>query len=322
MSPSQAPIPVVVDCDTGVDDALALLYLAADPGVELVAIGTVDGNVPALLGAQNCLRVLDAAGCGPVPVALGCDRPLLEPPQYAEHFHGRDGLGDSFLPPSTRALSSEPAVEQLTRLARSRPGELTLLAIGPLSNIAVALMLEPELPALLREIVVMGGAVACPGNQSPWAEFNIAHDPEAAEMVLRAGWNQLTLVGLDATGQAILRPPAFARIATCDSGPARFASRILRQQMERNGEFELCDPLAAAICADRSLTSLLSTPVRVELRGEHTRAATIADLRSDKVGPSSPRAAVSVAMEVDFERFLANFLARLGVSSGSAAGAS
>jgi len=250
-----------------------------------------------------------------VPVAVGCDRPLLEPSHYAEHFHGRDGLGDSGLPPSARQLSPESAVGQLLRLARSQPGELTLLAIGPLTNVAVALMLEPELPVLLREVVVMGGAVACPGNQSPWAEFNVAHDPEAAEMVLSAAWNELTLVGLDATSQAILRPPAVARISACESDPARFATRILRQQMERRGEFELCDPLAAAICADRSLATRLSTPVRVELRGEHTRGATIADLRSSKVGPASPRPAVSVAMTIDFERFIANFLTHLGVDS-------
>ncbi|HUY55468.1 MAG TPA: nucleoside hydrolase [Candidatus Nanopelagicaceae bacterium] len=305
---------MVVDCDAGVDDALALLYLAGDPTVELVAVGTVDGNVPVGVGAQNCLRALDAAGCDAVPVAVGCDRPLLEPSHYAD-FHGRDGLGESDLPPSTRPLSPESAVDQLIRLARSRPGELTLLAIGPLTNLAVALMLEPELPVLLREIVVMGGAVACPGNHSPWAEFNVAHDPEAAEMVLRAAWNELTLVGLDATSQAILRPPAVERIAACRSGPARFAIRVLRQQMERRGEFELCDPLAAAICADRSLATRLSTPVQVELRGEHTRAATITDLRSYKTGPASPRPAVSVAMRIDFDRFLANFLTRLGVSS-------
>ena len=306
---------MVVDCDTGVDDALALLYLAGDPTVELVAVGTVDGNVPVPLGAQNCLRVLDVAGCGAVPVAVGCDRPLLEPSHYAERFHGRDGLGDSGLPPSARQLSSESAVAQLLRLARSQPGELTLLAIGPLTNVAVALMLESELPVLLREVVVMGGAVACPGNHSPWAEFNVAHDPEAAEMVLSAAWKELTLVGLDATSQALLRPPAVARITACASGPARFATRILRQQMERNGEFELCDPLAAAICLDRSLATRLSTPVRVELRGEHTRGATIADLRSSKVGPASPRPAVSVAMTIDFDRFIANFLTHLGVGS-------
>ncbi|MHB8312197.1 MAG: nucleoside hydrolase [Candidatus Dormibacteria bacterium] len=315
MSSDQSPLAVVVDCDPGVDDALALLYLAGDPRVELVAVGTVDGNVPVLTGAQNCLRVLDAAQCGPVPVALGSDRPLLEPSHYAEDFHGRDGLGDSALPPSARPLSSEPAVDQLIRLARSRPGEVTLLAIGPLTNVAVALMLEPELPSLLREVVIMGGTVASPGNQSPWAEFNIAHDPEAAEMVLRAPWNDLTLVGLDATRKALLRPPAVDRLSGCNSGPARFAVRILRQQMERRGQFELCDPLAAAICADRSLAKLVTTPVRVELRGEHTRAATVADLRVDPIGPAATRPAVSVAMDIDFERFLAGFLTRLGASA-------
>ena len=312
MSGPGAPRAIVVDCDPGIDDALALLYLAADPGAELVAIGTVDGNVSPELGAANTLRVLDVAGLEGVPVAIGSTRPLLQAQRHAEHFHGRDGLGDSALPPSSRSVSSESAVEQLLRLARHRPGELTLLAIGPLTNLALALMVEPALTSLIPEVVVMGGAVACPGNESPWAEFNIAHDPEAAEMVLRAPWAHLRLVGLDATSQAILGKPEVARLAASSHPAAIFATRILAQQMGMNGQFELCDPLAAGLAMDESLAVFRELLVRVELQGQHTRGSTVADRRVDNRPPGDEgRPRVAVAFEVDSERFLSRFMARL-----------
>jgi purine nucleosidase len=302
---------VLIDCDTGVDDALAILYLAADPQVEILAVGTVDGNVAAELGAENSLRALEVAGLLGVPVAVGARAPLLQESRHAEHFHGQDGLGDSHLPPPRSHPTEEGAVEQMVRLARSRPGEVSLLAIGPLTNLALALGVEPRLPELLREVVIMGGAVACPGNQSPWAEFNIAHDPEAAEIALRARWRRLVLVGLDATGQAILDQSQYERLG--GSASADFASRILAQQMRANHRFELCDPLAAALLVDPTLASYQSLPVSVDLEGRHTRGATIADRRVT-LAPTQPetRPVVEIAMSVAADRFLGEFCRRLG----------
>ncbi|MHB8393051.1 MAG: nucleoside hydrolase [Candidatus Dormibacteria bacterium] len=313
MTGSRGRRPVVVDCDTGIDDALALLYLAADPTVELIAVGTVDGNVPPDVGAANSLRVLDVAGLDTVPVAVGARGPLLQEPRHAEYFHGKDGMGDSKLPPSPRRPDQEGAVEQLIRLARSRPGELTLLAIGPLTNVALALSIEPELPNLLAEVVVMGGAVTCPGNESAWAEFNIAHDPEAAEIVLRAGWGRLVLVALEATGQAVMGEHESLRLAASTSASAVFATRILQQQMKKYGRFELCDPLAAALLVDSSLAKYRQLPVRIELEGRYTRGATVADRRITIGGSPETRPLVEVAIEVRAERFMEGFLARLGV---------
>lgn len=307
----ERPPLVLVDCDTGVDDALAILYLAADPQVEILAVGTVDGNVAAELGAENSLRALEVAGRPTVPVAIGARAPLLQESRHAEHFHGQDGLGDSHLPPPGGRPTDEGAVEQMLRLARSQPGEVSLLALGPLTNVALALGVEPRLPELLREVVIMGGAVACPGNQSPWAEFNIAHDPEAAEMVLRARWRRCTLVGLDVTGEAILEPAGHQRLG--GSVAAEFASRILAQQMRTNHRFELCDPLAAAILVDRSLATFQRLPVSVDLDGRHTRGATVADRRTT-LAPTEEEArpAVEIAMAVAAGRFLAEFSRRLG----------
>ncbi|MHB1527246.1 MAG: nucleoside hydrolase [Candidatus Dormibacteria bacterium] len=305
------PRPIIVDCDTGVDDALALLYLCGDPAADLVAVGTVDGNVPAPLGAGNTLRVLAVAGRSEVPVAVGCRRPLVDLPRYATTFHGMDGLGDTHLPASPRAPVREGAVNQLLRLARSRPGELTLLAIGPLTNVAVALILDPELPELLGEVVVMGGAITVPGNETPWAEFNIAHDPEAAEVVLRTKWRRLTMVPLDATSGAVLRGPAVARLRGADAPSCRLAAEITRQRLTADGSFELCDPLAAGVALDPGLVDLRQAPVRVELHGLYTRAATLADLRTAAV-PEPERPSVEIAMGVDGGRFMERFLARLG----------
>ncbi len=303
---------VVIDCDPGIDDALAILYLAADPGVELVAIGTVDGNVEPELGAENALRALEMADLRSVPVAVGARSPLLQPSRHAEYFHGQDGLGDSALPPPGRSPSTESAVEQLVRLARLHPGALSLLAIGPLTNVALALSLEPDLPELLREVVIMGGAVFGPGNESPWAEFNIAHDPEAAEIVLRARWRHSVLVGLDATRQAILDLEGESKLAEAGSAQARFALAMLNQQMRANSQFELCDPLAAGILADPSLATYRPMPVSVELEGRHTRGATIADRRVTLAEVVETRPQVQVAMQVDSRRFLGTFRRRLG----------
>lgn len=300
---------VVVDVDTGIDDAVALLYLAAQNDVEILAAGSVHGNCTARQGAVNTLRTLELAGLHDVPVAIGAARPLAQALSVEAGVHGDDGLGNTDFGPPRGQLSAEPAAVQLVRLAHENPGELTVLATAPLTNLALALLLEPELPRLVRKVVVMGGAVACPGNVTPEAEANIWHDPEAADLVFQAGWD-LTLVGLDVTMQAVLEGKRLEALERAEGTSARFAAAVLKHYLDvyerRLGVrgSAMHDPLAAAIVRDPSYVTCVDAAVRVELRGEHSRGATLVDLRGYPGDTSGGRPPVHVAMQVDSERFL------------------
>jgi purine nucleosidase len=310
---------ILLDCDTGIDDALTLLYLARlvrAGAAELVAAGTVHGNVAPDAGARNTLRVLERAGLDGVPVAVGAVAPMGQPASYAHEFHGTDGLGDTggLADPAGR-LADVSAPEQIIRLARARPGELTLVAVGPLTNLGIALLLEPALPGLLRQVVVMGGAFDHPGNVTPHAEANIWHDPEAAELVFTADW-PVVLVPLDATHPTAVDGAWLDRLAAADSDVARFASRILefyvsayRPALGGRGAV-IHDALAAMLAIDPALGAYVDRPVRVELRGEHTRGATLWDRRPPP--PAGPgRRAVRVAVRADADAFRERLLASL-----------
>lgn len=275
---------VVVDCDTGVDDALALLYLAAEPGTEIIAAGSVHGNVGAELAAVNTLRVLEVAGLPHVPVAVGAARPLAQPLVTAEDVHGHDGLGGVGHPePRARPVPGS-AAEQLVWLAREQPRGFDLLATGPLTNLALALLLEPNLPKLIPRVVVMGGATAAPGNVTAVAEANIWHDPEAAALVLGAPW-QLTLVPLDITDTVLLGPAELDRLER-DGGPvARFCWKILQHYLDfhlttvGSRVCALHDPLAAMLLTHPDLAEYEQATVTVECGGA-SRGATIVDRRA------------------------------------------
>ena len=307
---------LLLDFDTGIDDAVALLYLAAQPDIEIVAAGSVHGNCTAEQGARNTLRVLEHAGRPGIPVAIGAARPMAQPLRIEPGVHGEDGLGNTDLGPPAGQLSGEAAAVQLVRLARENPGELTLLATGPLTNLALALLLEPELPALVRNVVVMGGAVAVPGNSTTEAEANIWHDPEAADLVFQAGW-ELTLIGLDVTMQTVLRGERLAAVEAADGANARFAATVLQHYLDSYERHRgdrgaaMHDPLAAAVAVDPSYVECVDLPVHVELRGERSRGATLADLRGYRTAAASDRSAIKVAMKVDSERFLDDLVTAL-----------
>ncbi|GGM67285.1 nucleoside hydrolase [Longimycelium tulufanense] len=279
---------IVLDTDPGVDDALAILYLAAHPGAEIMAVGSVHGNVRAPVAAENAVRVLELVGLTEVPVAVGARRPLSQALRTAEFVHGEDGLGGAAGPPPWRRPVVESAAEQIVRLARQHPGELSLLALGPLTNVALALMLEPRLPYLLREVVCMGGAFDAPGNINAHAEANVWHDPEAAELVLSGGF-ELRLVPLDVTERAWAGSTWFETVTGHDTPLARFASAISRHYVDVyssllkdvRGERGclLHDPLAAAILMDPSMATYEEYRVMVELTGTHSRGATLVDRR-------------------------------------------
>jgi purine nucleosidase len=216
-------LPVILDLDTGIDDALALLYACASPELELVAATCVAGNVPVAQVAANTLALLALAGRPDVPVALGAERPLVKPLQTTEETHGPRGIGHAVLPARAGALASTHAAQVIVSAARRRPGEVQLVTLGPMTNLALALDLEPGLPSLLRGWTFMGGAFRVPGNTTPTSEWNLFVDPDAAKACLAAwgaaawaGDGSLPLplgMGLDVTELARILPADVARLA-------------------------------------------------------------------------------------------------------------
>jgi purine nucleosidase len=271
--------------------------------------------VPAEIGARNTLRVLEVAGIDDVPVAVGAARPMAQALDTSEAIHGADGLGSTAQPPPGGTPTAESAVEQLVRLARANPGELSLLAVGPLTNLALALLVEPRLPELLKDVTIMGGAFGVAGNVTASAEANIWHDPEAAALVFDAGW-PLQAVGLDVTHATLLRGDDLAALGAGTGAVARFAWSILQHYLDvyerRMGE-RVCavhDALAACLLLEPELATWTHGPVDVELRGEHTRGATIVDRRSIPA-PAAGRPPVAVADGVDHTAVLGRLLAAL-----------
>jgi inosine-uridine nucleoside N-ribohydrolase len=204
---------VIFDTDPGVDDAMALYYALAHPGIDVVGITTTFGNVSVQQAATNALY-LNAIAAVNVPVTQGVAKPWVKTSEAPPDFiHGDDGLGNLVTRLShSQTLDPRPSAQFIVDMARAHPGEITLVAVGPLGNLATALKLAPELPTLLRQVILMGGTVLEPGNVSPVAEANIWNDPHAADLVFTAGW-KLTMVGLDVTHQVILPVTLFAQIA-------------------------------------------------------------------------------------------------------------
>jgi purine nucleosidase len=308
----RSPTQVVIDCDTGVDDAMALLYGLLAPEVEIVGLTCVWGNTWVETTTRNTLRLLELVGRPDIPVAMGAGKPLLGPRwELGDGVHGADGQGNTNLPPPTLQPVRESAAELLVRLAHERPGELTLVPTGPLTNVATAVLLDPAIAQLYRRVVLMGGAFLVPGNVASWAEANIWHDPEAAQIVFEAGW-PITAVGLDVTHRTMLDASLIDRLR--DSGtPAgvhlhRITQHYLDHYTVRRGRRECAmhDALALGIVADPSL--VLQAPlvrVDVELTGTHTRGMTVVDFRPE-YPPDQPNAAV--VLQVDSQRFIDRWL--------------
>lgn len=297
---------LLVDCDTGVDDAVALLYLLADPAVEVCGITTVFGNISAATAARNSLWVLDVAGrTGQIPVARGCEVTLIgEDPQLGTRVHGEAGLGGVEIGEPAGTVVSGTAAELIVRTAKERPGEVHLLATAPLTNLAVALRLEPDLPRLVDGVTIMGGAALAPGNVTPAAEANIWRDPEAAQAVLSAPW-KTTLVPLDVTMREVMSDEQRRSLARSSSRVARFAAGILEHYFDYYaGVFgrRSCachDVLAAAIAAGDVVPKLAMTVgVTVDTGRGPARGATICDMRGRYRGEMvQPGANCTVVLE-------------------------
>ncbi len=299
-----ATTPVFVDVDTGLDDALALALLSRTPEVEIVGVGTVAGNVPVGFSTENTLRVLSWCGIEDIPVYRGASRPLVAPYQDAAHVHGGDGLGGAMLPPSSRNIADFAAPDALVRAAREYSGRLVLITLGPLTNIAIALSLYPELTEHIHGVSVMGGAYDVAGNITPVAEFNIYVDPDAANQVFAAPWREIVAVGLDVTHRTILPRRGWEEAAQATEPVAQLARKLLARtfgERDMTG-FYLHDPLAAAIALDGSLVKTQKRRVAVVRDGEG-RGRTTSTAGGD----------VAVATKVDAARFVRLFNERLAL---------
>ena len=309
--------PVILDVDTGLDDACALLLAARHPGLDLKAVTCVGGNVGIHDVVRNTLTVLDAAGRPDVPVARGAAVPLIQPVRAARHVHGEDGLGDLDWPRSTRPTDPRHAVELLRDVLRdaAATGELiTLIPLAPLTNIALLLRTYPEAARGLREIVFMGGAAGI-GNATASAEFNIWTDPEAAAIVLAASRDlgiPLTMYGLDVFYDVVVTLDQ-AR-ALSGSPSAELAGKLIEKRSERFGSDGGSIGDGGAVCAviDPSGLTTREYPVRIELSGGWSRGRTIVDTRhaadvaNDPHGPATP---IRVATAVDGKRYAELWLA-------------
>jgi purine nucleosidase len=307
-----APRSIIIDTDPGQDDCLAILLALASPELEILGLTAVAGNVGVELTARNALRICAIAGRGDVKVFRGADRPLLRPLRTAPEIHGRTGLDGADLPEPRAALQPEHAVDWLVRTLMRRPDRgTTLVAIGPLTNVALALRREPAIVGKLEEIVIMGGASRAGGNVTPAAEFNIHVDPHAAAVVLGCG-APIALMPLDVTHHVLATPARRDRIRAIGTPAAATVTQLLDFYAEREkiaaAGVPLHDPCTIAYLVDPTLFRGERIHVAVELAGEHTQGMTVMDWRR-RTG-QTPNC--FVFREADDERFFALLTERLG----------
>lgn len=273
------PFRVIIDTDPGVDDALALLLAMRSPELKIEGITPVAGNVPLSLTLPNALRMVEIAGRTDIPVAVGAKAPLLRRLVTAAYVHGENGLGGAVFPEPKAKPVAEPAAEFIRAVVRRYPGEVTLIPIGPLTNIATALNLDAELAGMVRGIVLMGGSLSG-GNITPAAEFNIYVDPEAARIVFQSGI-PITMVGLDATRKTSLTEQHVRRLEAAQNPVSQAAAKIGRNALNRNRDQgfpagpNMHDSLAVAAFLDPSILKFKEYYVDVETTGELTAGETL-----------------------------------------------
>ncbi|HEX5078882.1 MAG TPA: nucleoside hydrolase [Geminicoccaceae bacterium] len=308
------PRPIIIDCDPGQDDALAILLALASPEeLEVLAITAVAGNVPLALTEKNARKIVELAGRR-VPVHAGCDRPLRRDMVTAEYIHGRTGLDGAELPEPSLPLADAHAVDAIVVSLRARPGAVTLCPLGPLTNIAMAIQKAPDIVGHIREIVLMGGAIG-EGNITPAAEFNIYADPHAAEIVFEAGV-KLTMLGLDVTHQVLATPERVRAIAATDSRVSRAVGGLLEfyniydQTRRKRPGAPMHDPCVIAYLLRPELFAGRDCHVVVETKGRHTLGRTVVDWSGR--GRGVPNATVIDRVDADgFFALLTERLARL-----------
>jgi inosine-uridine nucleoside N-ribohydrolase len=325
--PASAAKKIIIDTDPGTDDALAIMLALNSPELDVRAITVVPGNVTAEMGLDNALRLVSLAGRCDIPVARGAQHPLFQKLITAQFWHGRNGLGNVQLPPSKCRVDPTFGPDLIIRLIHASPHEITLVPVGPLTNIALAVEKDPSIVALVKEVVIMGGSISG-GNVNGAAEANIFNDPEAAQIVFQAGWNSLVMSGLEVGNKALFTPSHLDQLAKTHGPINDFVYSILKyletltQQFGGDG-VQMYDPSAVAIAIDASLVKVQAMHVDVETRGEFTRGETVGNrqgynehnaLHGDHYeieGVERVTANTKVCVDVDAERFLQLFISRI-----------
>ena len=306
-------VSVALDLDPGIDDALALLLALRSPEIRPVLVTTVAGNGPLEMTTRNALRVLDYLGAAHIPVAAGASKPLEKPYHGALGYHGSDALGGLALPQGHREIESRGAEELLYDFAASAPGERIIIATGPLTNVARAFQHHEDMPGMLKELIIMGGAYGLTrfgtGNQTSYAEFNIWQDPDAAYSVFRAGV-PITAVGLDVTNDpsGALDANDLATLRAGTTREAVLAAALLDYALRGHDNCAMHDPLAVATLLDRSLFTFTTGSVYVVTRDDEERGRTL--LQTLELS-AREHSTTQVASAADGHRFKQMFLARM-----------
>jgi purine nucleosidase len=321
---------IILDTDPGTDDAMALMLALNSPELDLRAITVVPGNVTARQGLENALRMVSLANRCDIPVAAGAQHPLFQKLVTAEFWHGKNGLANIELPASKCKVDPRYAADLIIELIHANPHEITLVPVGPLTNIALALEKDPSIAPLVKEVVLMGGSIKG-GNVNAAAEANIYNDPEAAQLVFQAGW-PLTMVGLDVGDKTLFSRKYLDQLGKTHGPVNDFIYGVAKFLVELSEKFgdtgsPMYDPLAVGVAIDSALVTAPAMHVDVETRGDFTRGETVANRRNevernvlhhspdgdryiieglDKVAPNA-----KVCIDVQSEKFLQMFVARL-----------
>ena len=299
--------PIILDVDTGFDDAFALLFAAMNPEIDLLGVTCVDGNINVEQVVKNTLKVLDASGAGEIPVSKGATKPLVEEPLYAEHIHGKDGMGDIDFPESDRTVDPRSAIELIRDLVETRPNEVMLVPVAPLTNIANFITTFPESAQKLKGICLMGGSASV-GNATAMAEFNIWHDPEAADIVFRSAV-PITMYGLDVFYHPLVNESEAVRLSNSQELSAQFAGKLLLSCIKRlRQSVTLGDYGAVAAVIRPALIKTQVFDVGIEVAPGLVRGMTVVDRRPRLELSIEPRripnaAKVNVVLDLDAESF-------------------
>lgn len=311
------PTPIILDCDPGHDDMVAILLAAGSPAIDLRAITTVSGNGGLEAVTRNALLTCTHAGIRDVPVAAGCAVPLVQPRQIAQDVHGESALDGADLGEPDVPLDPRHAIDLMADILNNATDPITLVPTGPLTNVALLLRRHPELAPKIKDIVLMGGAVRG-GNRQPLAEFNIWADPEAADIVLTSGLD-VTLCPLDVTHQALATPEVLRTIEAINTPLARLVVQLLGFFADRYNKLwgfpaaPVHDPVAVARVIAPEVVGVVDANVQIELTGTWTRGATVVDHHGYTGRPANAR----VALELDHAGFWAlvtEAISRLGAS--------
>lgn len=303
---------IIFDTDPGIDDACAILLALASPEISVEGLSVVHGNCSLEQAVKNALSLLELANADHIPVAVGCDLPLVQPSFLAPETHGNSGLGYANLPAPRARPVGQHGSDFLIEKILSAPGEITLVAIGPLTNVALAIRQEPRIVEAVKELIIMGGAIRHEGNTTALAEFNTFADPHAAHIVYHAGM-PTTLVPLDVTYQCILTPSDVQNMRQIDSPITQFVEDATRFYMEFHDEYQsiqgcvINDPLALALTFAPQLCTYREIPVDVDISGGISMAKTIGDFYNYEKKPVN----MKVALGVDSRGFLDLFVERI-----------